>query len=458
LNFSLTARRPAVPLPFLLTKFLARTGLARFLPVADRLTDGGAGFVKYYSDRVLAAPVEELCDPATFPKAPGPEVMDLNLAAPQFDSPVTAGRVSADRTGGPPAWGLSALREAIADTYRRRDGRAVDPGEEVFVAHGATGAFAAVLDAFVNPGNRVVLFDPAPPVFALGAKSRRARVRWVPTTNDGGRLRFDADQLSRAMRGATLLALCEPGNPTGAVIDDEDLERIAWASNRSDVLIYLDESFGRFRYDHRPCPLATMPGADGRTLSAGSLTAGYGLGSLRVGWLTGPRHLVRACALTGSLAAPYVPTLCQQVAVRAVRSDDELFGPVLEEFRARRRYASERLTAMGLSPSWPAGGFFFWVPVAALGLDGRAFAERLLREQRVLVGPGCVFGPGAAGFVRVSFAAEDGRLREGLKRLAAFVAGLKGQPVVQAERVPVQEGEKKEAAKVDERPPSFSRA
>lgn len=448
-----------MPLPFLFTKFLARTGLARYLPIADRLTDGGSAFVKYYSDRVLAAPVDELCDPATFPRAPGSEVMNLNLAAPQFDSPVTAGRVSADRTGGPPAWGVPALREAIADIYRRRDGRATDPREEVLVTHGATGAFAAVLDAFVNPGNKVVLFDPSPPVFALGARSRRARVRWVPSTIDGGRLRFDPDALSRATRGATLIALCEPGNPTGAVIDDVDLERIAWAANRSDVLIYLDESFGRFRYDRRPCPLATMPGADGRTLSAGSLTAGYGLGSVRVGWLSGPRHLVRACALTASLAAPYVPTLCQQVALRAVQSDDELFGPVLEEFRARRRYASERLTTMGLEPSDPAGGFFFWVPVASLGLDGRAFAERLLCEQRVLVGPGCAFGPAAAGFVRISFAAEDGRLREGLKRLAAFVAGLKGQPVVRAEPVLVPEGEEKnQAVKADERPPSFSRA
>ncbi len=448
-----------MPLPFLLKKFLARTGLARHLPVADRLTDGGAGFVKYYSDRVLAAPVEELLDPATLPRSPGPEVMDLNLAAPQFDSPVTAGRVAADRVGNPPALGLPKLREAVADTYRRRDGRAVDPCENVVITHGATGAFAAVLDAFVNPMNKVVLFDPAPPAFALGAKSRRARVRWVPSTSDGGRLRFDPDTLSRAMRGATLLALCEPGNPTGAVIDDADLERIAWAANRSDVLIYLDESFARFRYDRRPCPLATMPGADGRTLSAGSLTAGYGLGSLRVGWLTGPRHLVRACALTASLAAPYVPTLCQQVALRAVQSDDELFGPVLEEFRDRRRYTAERLAAMGLDASDPTGGFFFWVPVAPLGLEGRVFAERLLREQRVLVGPGCAFGPNAAGFVRVSFAAEAGRLREGLKRLATFVAGLKGQPVVQAERVPVPEGEeKKEAAKADERPPSFSRA
>ena len=115
---------------------------------------------------------------------------------------------------------------------------------------------------------------------------------------------------------------------------------------------------------------------------------------------------------------------------------------------------------MGLEPGWPDGGFFFWVPVTGLGLDGRTFAERLLREHGVLVGPGCAYGPSSSGYVRITFAAEDGRLREGLKRLALFVAELKGQPVVQSATVPAPTDEPAEAPKeiTDGRPPSFSRA
>jgi hypothetical protein len=90
--------------------------------------------------------------------------------------------------------------------------------------------------------------------------------------------------------------------------------------------------------------------------------------------------------------------------------------------------------------------------VSPLGLDGLAFAERLLKEQRVLVGPGTAFGPGGAGFVRVSFAAEDGRLREGLKRLAAFVAGLRGEPAT-----PPAAASEEPPALAEDRPPSFSR-
>jgi aspartate/methionine/tyrosine aminotransferase len=438
----------AMALPFLLKKLLVRTGVARFLPAAKRMSRGCGDSLHYYGDRVLGAPLDELCDPAAFPEALAADVLNLNQPAPQFESPVTGVRVVADRLGNPPAEGLLSLRQAIADEAKAR-GRLFDPRTEVVVTHGASAAYAAALDAFANTGTRVVLFDPCSPLFAIGAKSRRAAIRWVPTTTEAGRFRFDPDALYKAFRGASLFVLSEPNNPTGATLGDEELEQIAWAANRSDVLIYLDESFARFRYDESACRLPSLPGMARRTLIAGSLTQGYSLGSVRVGWLTGPRQLVGACTLTASLAAPFVPTVCQQIALRAVQADEDLFGPVLEEFRDRRRYASDKLKAMGLAPSVPAGGYFFWVPVARTGLTGRAFAERLVKEHRVVVGPGDVFGPGGTDFVRISFAAEDGRLREGLSRLAQFVGGLSGKtPMpVPDEAPPV----------VEDRPPSFTR-
>jgi aspartate/methionine/tyrosine aminotransferase len=244
-----------VPLPFFVRKVLARTGLARFSAEAKRLTDGEPRFVRYLSDRTLAAPIDDLQDPATFPDADGPDVMNLNLPAPRFESPVGGWRFSADRMGNPHPKGLPALRDVIADQYRRRDERTVDANEQVFVTHGATAAYAATLDAFVNPGDKVVLFDPCSPLFAVGAKSRRAKVRWVPTWTEDGRTRYLFDTLSAAMRGAMLLVLADPCNPTGGVLSGDDLDHVAWLANRHDVLVYADESFGRFRYemaDHTP--------------------------------------------------------------------------------------------------------------------------------------------------------------------------------------------------------------
>ncbi|HEY3787824.1 MAG TPA: pyridoxal phosphate-dependent aminotransferase [Urbifossiella sp.] len=400
--------------PFWFTKFLVQSGIARFLPAARRLTDDGAACLRYYSDQVLAAPVEEFLDAAYFPTA-GPDVIDLNLPAPRFESSVSLGRVIADRHGNPPPRGLPELRTAIADFYRRRDGRAIDSECEVFVTHGATGAFAAVLDAFVNPGDGVVLFDPSSPLFSLGARSRRADIRWVPTQNVDGRCHHAKNDLDRALRRAKLLVIANPANPTGARFEAEDLEEIMQSAAKRGVLVYLDESFGLKSR-------ASGAISEGRVLRAGSISQEWGLGSVRVGWIAGLRHLVQACGLTANLHAPFVSTLCQQIAARAIEGAD-LSACEADPFASRRQYVVDRLRTLGLAPEPTTSGYFAWVSVASLGMDGRTFSERLLKEQRVLVRPGCVFGPSGANHIRISLAADDGRLREGLGRIVAFAGG-----------------------------------
>jgi aspartate/methionine/tyrosine aminotransferase len=439
-----------VPLPFFARRLLVRTGLAVHTDAAKRHTDDQPQFVKYLSDRTLAAPLDELLDPATFPDADGPDVMNLNLPAPRFDSPIGGWRFTADRLGNPHPWGLPALRQIVAER------KGVDADSQVFITHGATAGYAAVLDAFVNPGDRVVMFDPTSPLFRLGAMSRRAKVRAVPTWTEDGRTRFLFDQLATAMRGAMLLVLGVPNNPTGGTLTAESVEHIGWLAKRHDVLVYADETFDRFRYDDDPPGLANQPGMNERLIAAGSMTAGYALGSLRVGWLTGHPQLVRPCALNALLSAPFVPTACQQAAARAVQAEEDLFAPTLAEFASKRQYTTDRLKRMGLDPAWPGGGFFCWVPVPQLGVSGREFAERLLRDQRVLVGPGQAFGPSGKDYVRVSFAVEDGRLREGLTRMERFVGVLKGDATVEAAMASVPEEAKAEEI-TEERMPAFSR-
>src|SRR5262249_1411326 len=159
------------------------------------------------------------------------------------ESGVSLGRFTADRRGNPPPAGLPELRTAIAQRYQRLDGRSVNPETEVLVTHGATGALTAALDAFVNPGDRIVLFDPSSPLFSLGAKSRRATVRWVPTWTEDGRCRYLVPDFEKAMRGAKMLVLSDPGNPAGGCLSDEDLDHIAWIAAAYNVLIFADESF-----------------------------------------------------------------------------------------------------------------------------------------------------------------------------------------------------------------------
>jgi aspartate/methionine/tyrosine aminotransferase len=421
-----------VTLPLWLTKLLIRFGVARHLPGVQQKLQGGAHYLRYYSNRLLLSPHQQLPTAAMFLHRQGPDVLDLGVGTPAFDlAPSGSTKLPADQRGWPPVAGLPELRAAVADKLLADSGLAVDPAGEVLITAGVLGAVRTVLDAFVNAGDGVVLLDPTSPLYPFLIRTRRARVRWLTTWTEDGRTRFRLDRLARALNGARLLILASPGNPTGGVIAAEDLEQVVWWANRHDVLVLSDEVFERFHHDTEPVSIATLPRARERTLTAGSVSKGYGLASARVGWLAGQRHLLLPCRATAGLRTPFVPTLCQQVALAALRSDPGPFEELREELAHRRRYVYERLRNLELPAAWPAGAFFFWVPVWELGLSGRAFAEVLLREYKVVVTPGDLFGPSGAGYVRLSYATEDGRLHEALNRLGAFVHSLRGRTPVE---------------------------
>jgi aminotransferase len=407
---------------------LIHTGIARLLPGVQRRLDGGGAFLRYYSDRLLRSPLAELERAAAALEPHGPDVIDLAQGSPRFDLLPSAGtKLPADRRGWPPAAGLPELRAVVAERLAADNGLTLSP-DEVLITAGALGAVQTACDALVNWGDRVVVPDPVSPLYPLALRTRGARLRWLPTWVEDGRTRFRLDRLARALRGARLLVLNAPANPTGGVLAAEDLEQVAWWADRLDVLILSDEVFGRFAYEGGPVSVGTLPRARARTLTVGSVSKGQALASARVGWLAGHRHLLRPCLISAALRSPFVPTLSQQVALAALRVGPEAFAPVRSAFEARRRWVFERLQGLGMNPPWPAGAFFFWVPVWELGLDGRSFAEGLLRDQRVLVTPGDLFGPSGAAYVRLSYAGEDGRLHEGLNRLGEYVRDLQGLP------------------------------
>jgi len=408
--------------PFLLTKLLVRLGIARHLPGVQRLLDGGADHLRYYSDRLLASPLHLLPEAAALLERPGPDVLDLSEGAPRFDLlPSGSTKLPAERRGCPAPGGLPELRAAVADKLLADNCLAFDSHHEVLITAGVHGAVQLVFDAFVNRGDRVVLFDPSSPLHSLAARTREARVRWLPTWTEDGRTRFRPDDLARALNGAKLVVITSPGNPTGGVVAPEDLEQLTYWADRFDCLILSDEAFERYHYDAEPLSVGSLPRAKARTLTAGGVGKSHALSAARVGWLAARRPLLKPCALTAALRAPFVPVLCQQVALAALRMPAAALDAVRDDFAARRRYAWERLRGIDLNPPWPAGAFFFWVPVWQLGLSGRAFVEGLLREKNVLLTPGEPFGPSGAGYVRLSYAGDDGRLHEALNRLSDFV-------------------------------------
>jgi aspartate/methionine/tyrosine aminotransferase len=336
---------------------------------------------------------------------------------------VTA-KLSLEQRGYPPPQGLPELREAVADQYRDEQGMKFDTDDEVLITAGATGALDIVLDTFVNPHDRVVLFDPSYLMYPLMIPARRGRVSWVRTESEDGRVRFALPELVRGLRRAKLVILNSPSNPTGCVMHPEDLEQLAWVCNRYDVLIFSDEVYKTYQYDEPFVSIASLPLARGRTLTAGSVSKSHALAAYRVGWLAADRHLLRPCMLTSVLRNPFVSTLSQQLALTALRLPSETTTQIRGDFKRRRDYAVDRLRGMGLNPTWPSGAFFIWVPVSQFQQTGKQFTENLLREKKVQVLPGEFFGPSGAGHIRISYAGDEGRLREGLNRLAESMREL----------------------------------
>lgn len=411
--------------PLWLAKLLIRSGIARLLPSVQQMTEGGGNYLHYYSDRLLVSPTQELKETRPFLERNTADLIDLCLGAPRFDLfPAGTIKLPVDQRGYPPPTGLPELREAIARKLWEDSGLQVSAGDEVLITNGATAALSFALDTFINPGDRVVLFDPTHFVYQFAIRNRGGRVCWVPTWLEQGKVRFSPAHLRKILRWARLLILNTPSNPTGGVIAPEELEQIAWWCDRHDVLIFSDEVYQQYQYDGQFQSIASVPKAKARTLTANSLSKSHALAAYRIGWLAGHRHLLRPCMATAVLQCPFVPTVCQQLALTALRTPPESLAPILAELRSRRDYVHERLIALGFQAPWPAGAFFFWLPVSAFNMTGRAFAENLMRQKRVLMMPGEWFGPSGRNHVRLSYAVEDGRLREGLNRLAGFVKGL----------------------------------
>lgn len=401
-----------------LFRFLINTGLARLLPGVQRRLDGGADFLRYYSDRLLSSPLAELerlasaIDPVTA------DVIDLAAGSPNFDAVSYAPvRLPSDRRGWPAPAGLPELRGVVASKLLSENLLSFSPAEEVLITNGALGAAQTIFDAFANRSDTVVVLDPVSPLYPLLIKTRGANIARVQTRLDEGRLRIRFDQLSRVLRGARLLVINSPANPTGGIISVEDLEQIAWWADRHDVLILSDEVFDRYWYDEPPLSIATFPRARQRTLTVGSVSKSHALAWARVGWIAAFRHLLRPCLATAGLRGSFVSSLSQHVAMSALRTAPGTFAPIRQHLAARRQFAFDRLRAMGLQPCWPAGGFFLWLPVPSSYANGRAFAEILLTHKRVRVVPGDLFGPAGDGFVRLSLLADDGRLDAALERI-----------------------------------------
>jgi aminotransferase len=320
--------------------------------------------------------------------------------------------------------GLSELRLAISRSIGRRYGLDYDPDDELLITVGVSEGLDLALRALLDPGDEVLIPDPAyvayPPCVSLAG----GVPVWVPAGAESGFVP-EARSLEASITPRTrVLVLNYPGNPTGAVPDQRQLEAIAQVVRRHDLVVVSDEIYDRLSYDAPHIPFSTLPGMLERTLLLNGFSKTYGMTGWRVGYAAGPRDLIAAMTRIHQYTALCASRQAQEAAIEALRVPDREVQATVDDYALRRQAIVSGLNRLGLACHMPAGAFYAFPSIAATGLSAQEFAGRLLHEARVAVVPGDAFGPGGIGHVRCAYATGLVQIEQALERMARFLVNL----------------------------------
>lgn len=324
----------------------------------------------------------------------------INMAQgfPDFDPPpeVLAAAVEAIQSGHNQytiTWGAASLREAIAQKYARWYAMPVDPETEITVTCGVTEAIVAALLGVIDPGDRVIVLEPAHENYLPGIIFAGGEPVWVPLAPPDFRL--DEERLRDAFKqDAKAIIVNTPHNPTGRVFNRETLELIASLCVAHDVIAITDEIYEHIIYDERRhIPLATLPGMAGRTITTSGLSKTYAATGWRIAWVIAPPDLSNAVRTVKDYLTICAPTPLQHGAVAALNMPASFYDEVARSYTTRRQRMMTILDRSGFKAAPPEGAYYVLADFSAIrpDLDAMAFSHWLAAEKKVAVVPGDSF-------------------------------------------------------------------
>ncbi|MFA7072562.1 MAG: pyridoxal phosphate-dependent aminotransferase [Methanoculleus sp.] len=344
--------------------------------------------------------------------AGGPDAINLGIGQPDFDTPdhikeAAIAAIRAGKTGYTPNAGIPELREAICAKFERENDLTFRP-EQILVTAGGSEALHLVMEALVDPGDRVLITDPGFVSYAALATFAGGRPEGVPLDET---LHIDVEQAKEQMDGARLFVLNTPANPTGAVESEESIRALVEYGNDRGVTIVSDEVYEHFVYEKAHVSAAHF-GDDVITVNAASKT--YAMTGWRVGYIAAPEDYIPECLKVHQYAQACATSISQYAALAAYTGDQEPVKQMREEYRVRRDLLYEGLSSLGFEFPRPEGAFYAFVPM------GRNLIQKAI-EDGVIIVPGEAFGSKAPDYARFSYATSRENLSRAIQRLAALV-------------------------------------
>ncbi|MBR6237479.1 MAG: aminotransferase class I/II-fold pyridoxal phosphate-dependent enzyme [Lachnospiraceae bacterium] len=362
-----------------------------------------------------------------------PDAISLGVGEPDFDTPWhirEEGIFSLEkgRTFYTSNSGLMELRKEIDAYLSRRFNVSYDPKSEMLITVGGSEAIDMAFRAMINPGEGEEIIIPQPSYVSYEPCAILAGAKPViidlKAEND---FRLTADELKAAITDKTkILVLPFPNNPTGAVMEKEDLEAIVPILVENDIYVLSDEIYAELTYtDRGHVTIASMPGMRERTILINGFSKAYAMTGWRLGYACGPSNIIAQMTKIHQYAIMCAPTTSQYAAIEALRNGDDDVAEMRDAYNQRRRYLINTFKKMGLPCFEPFGAFYIFPCIKEFGLSSDEFATRLLMEEKVAVVPGTAFGDSGEGFLRISYAYSMEALKEALGRIEPFVNRLR---------------------------------
>ncbi len=363
-------------------------------------------------------------------EALGREIIHLEIGQPDFDTfaPIRAAGIESIEAGhtryNPPA-GIPELRAAIAEDAGKRRGLTFSP-EQVIVSPGAKPNLFFPVLALVEPGDEVIYPDPGFPTYVAMIHVAGGTPVPVPLDEERG-FSFDMQAFSEKVSDRTkLIILNSPGNPTGGVMSEADLEEIAGAARAHECWVMSDEIYSRLHYLDGELPtILRLPGMEARTILVDGFSKTYAMTGWRLGYGIMPVELAQRVALLLTHSIGCTAHFTQYAGLQAVTGSQAEVDAMVAVYRSRRDRLVEGLNAIsGVSCAEPQGAFYAFPNVSTFGLTSDDLADQILEQAGVALLPGTAFGANGEGFLRISYANSIENIELALERLARFFGTL----------------------------------
>ncbi len=358
------------------------------------------------------------------------DAISLGVGEPDFDTPWhirEEGIYSLEkgRTFYTSNAGLKELKLEICNYLSRRFQLNYDYNTEVMVTVGGSEAIDIALRAMLEPGDEVLIPQPCyvsyhPCTVLAGGKPVIIELQGK---ND---FKLTREELLAAITEKTkLLILPFPNNPTGAIMDREDLAKLVNVIIEKDLFVISDEIYSELTYGQRHVSIASFPGMKERTIVINGFSKSYAMTGWRLGYAAGPAMILEQMIKIHQFAIMCAPTTSQYAGIEAVKNGDHDVEMMRDAYNKRRRYVVHSLRAMGLTCFEPYGAFYVFPCIKGLGMTSDEFTTKLLMEEKVAVVPGTAFGACGEGYLRISYAYSIENFKIALERMAKFVEKYK---------------------------------